>query len=113
ALGTIALSIYLFIIIPKGFFPQQDNGRLMGALIADQDTSFQAMNRLLTEYVNRIKTDPAVEHVIGFAGGNAGASNTARMFITLKPLDQRKVSADLVVARLRKKLSHIAAATLY
>ena len=113
ALGTVALSIYLFIVIPKGFFPQQDNGRVMGALIADQDTSFQAMNRLLTEYVNHIKTDPAVEHVIGFAGGNAGASNTARMFITLKPLGQRKLSADLLIARLRKKLSHIAGATLY
>jgi multidrug efflux pump len=113
ALGTLALNIYLFIVIPKGFFPQQDNGRLMGALVADQDTSFQAMNRLLTQYVNRIKTDPAVQHVIGFAGGNAGATNNARMFITLKPLDQRKLSADLVIARLRKKLSHIAGATLY
>lgn len=113
ALGTLALSIYLFIVIPKGFFPQQDNGRLMGALIADQDTSFQAMNRLLTQYVNSIKTDPAVQHVIGFAGGNAGATNTARMFITLKPLEQRRLRADLVIARLRKKLSHIAGATLY
>jgi len=113
ALGTVALSIYLFVVIPKGFFPQQDNGRVMGALIADQDTSFQSMNRLLTEYVNHIKTDPAVEQVIGFAGGNAGASNTARMFITLKPLGQRKLSVDLLIARLRKKLSHIAGATLY
>ncbi|MBV8771934.1 MAG: multidrug efflux RND transporter permease subunit [Deltaproteobacteria bacterium] len=113
ALGTLALSIYLFVVIPKGFFPQQDNGRLMGALIADQDTSFQAMNRLLTQYVNSIKTDPAVQDVIGFAGGNAGATNTARMFITLKPLDQRRLRADLVIARLRKKLSHIAGATLY
>jgi multidrug efflux pump len=113
ALATVALSIHLYIAIPKGFFPQQDNGRLMGALIADQDTSFQAMNRLLTEYVNRIKTDPAVEHVIGFAGGTAGATNTARMFITLKPLDQRRLSGDLVIARLRKKLTHIPGATLY
>ncbi len=113
ALGTVALSIYLFIAIPKGFFPQQDNGRLMGALIADQDTSFQAMNRLLTEYVNGIRTDAAVEHVIGFAGSNAGASNTARMFITLKPRAQRKLSADLVISRLRKKLSRIPGATLY
>ncbi|MBV8357232.1 MAG: multidrug efflux RND transporter permease subunit [Deltaproteobacteria bacterium] len=113
ALLTVALSIYLFSVIPKGFFPQQDNGRLMGALIADQDTSFQAMNRLLTEYVNRIKADPAVEHVVGFAGGNGGATNTARMFIALKPLGQRKLSADLVIARLRKKLAHIAGAMLY
>jgi multidrug efflux pump subunit AcrB len=85
----------------------------MGALIADQDTSFQAMRQLLTGYVNSIKADPAVQHVIGFAGGNAGASNTARMFITLKPLNQRKLSADLVIARLRKKLSHIPGGALY
>ncbi len=113
ALGTVALTIYLFIVIPKGFFPQQDNGRLMGALVADQDTSFQAMSRLLTEYVDEIKNDPAVEHVIGFAGGSAGATNTARMFITLKPLEQRKLSADLIIARLRRKLAHIAGAVLY
>jgi multidrug efflux pump len=110
ALGTVAFSIYLYDVIPKGFFPQQDNGRLMGALIADQDTSFQAINGLLTKYVNTIKTDPAVQHVIGFAGGNAGATNSARMFITL---NQRRLSADLVIARLRKKLSHIPGATLY
>jgi multidrug efflux pump len=113
ALGTVALSIYLFTVIPKGFFPQQDNGRMMGALIADQDTSFQAINELLTKYVNSIKTDPAVQHVIGFAGSNAGATNSARMFITLNPLNQRKLTADLVIARLRKKLSHIPGATLY
>jgi multidrug efflux pump len=113
ALGTLVLSIYLYGAVPKGFFPQQDNGRLMGALIADQDTSFQAIDGLLTTYVNSIKTDPAVEHVIGFAGGNAGATNSARMFITLKPLDQRRLGADLVIARLRKKLSHIPGATLY
>jgi multidrug efflux pump len=113
ALGTVGLSVYLFVVIPKGFFPQQDNGRLMGALIADQDTSFQAMNHILTEYVNRIKSDPAVEHVIGFAGSSAGGSSTARMFITLKPLDQRKLGADLIIARLRKKLATIPGATLY
>jgi multidrug efflux pump len=113
ALGTLALSIYLYAVIAKGFFPQQDNGRLMGALIADQDTSFQAINRLLTEYVNNIKTDPAVEHVIGFAGSSAGATNSARMFITLKPLNQRRISATMVIARLRKKLSRIPGATLY
>jgi multidrug efflux pump len=113
ALATVALSTYLFVVIPKGFFPQQDNGRLMGALIADQDTSFQAMNRLLTEYVNRIETDPAVDHVIGFAGGSGSSPNTARMFINLKPPGQRKLSADLVIARLRKKLAHIPGAMLY
>jgi len=113
ALGTVALSVYLFKVIPKGFFPQQDNGRLVGALIADQDTSFQAMNRLLTAYVDRIQTDPAVEHVIGFAGGNAGASNTARMFIALRPFSSRQLSADQVIARLRHKLAPIPGAALY
>ncbi len=115
SLATLALSVYLFAVIPKGFFPQQDTGRLMGAILADQDTSFQAMRDRLTVFVNTIKADPAVQHVIGFAGGSgsAGATNTARMFIALKPLGPRKISADQVIARLRKKTSHIEGATLY
>jgi len=115
ALATVGLSAYLFLIIPKGFFPQQDTGRLMGAIQADQDTSFQAMRDRLTQFVGIIKTDPAIDHVIGFAGGSGGAAatNSARMFIALKPLAQRKISADLVIARLHKKTSHIAGATLY
>jgi len=115
ALATLALSIYMFTIIPKGFFPEQDTGRLMGAVLADQDTSFQAMSNRLTLFVNAIKADPAVEHVIGFAGGSgsAGATNTARMFIALKPLAQRKISADQVIARLRKKTTRIEGATIY
>jgi multidrug efflux pump len=115
ALITLGLSVYLFMIIPKGFFPQQDTGRLMGAIIADQDTSFQAMRDRLTVFVNTIKADPSVQHVIGFAGGSgsAGSTNTARMFIALKPLGPRKLSADEVIARLRKKTAHIEGATLY
>jgi multidrug efflux pump len=113
ALGTLGLSVYLFSIIPKGFFPQQDTGRLMGAIQADQDTSFQSMRDRLTEFVGIIKADPAVDHVIGFAGGNAGSTNSARMFIALKPLSQRKLNADQVIGRIRKKTSHIAGATLY
>jgi multidrug efflux pump len=85
----------------------------MGAVLADQDTSFQAMRDRLTRFVDVIKADPAVDHVIGFAGGGAGGANTARMFIALKPLGQRKVSADQVIARLHKKTSSIAGATLY
>jgi multidrug efflux pump len=114
-LATLALSVYLFAVIPKGFFPQQDTGRLMGAILADQDTSFQAMRGRLTAFVNTVKADPAVQHVIGFAGGSgsAGATNTARMYIALKPLGQRKVSADQVIARLRKKTARIEGATLY
>ncbi len=113
ALATLGLSVYLFSVIPKGFFPQQDTGRLMGAIQADQDTSFQSMRNRLTQFVGIIKADPSVDHVIGFAGGNAGSTNTARMFIALKPLGPRKLSADQVIARLRKKTSHVAGATLY
>ena len=85
----------------------------MGAILADQDTSFQAMRDRLAQFVDIIKADPAVDHVIGFAGGNAGSTNSARMFIALKPLGARKLSADQVIARLRRKTSHIAGATLY
>ena len=113
ALATLALNIYLFMIIPKGFFPEQDTGRLMGAIMADQDTSFQAMRQTLTKFVNTIKKDPAVDHVIGFAGSTAGAMNSARMFIALKPLDQRGISAQGVIARLRKSTAGIPGAALY
>jgi multidrug efflux pump len=113
ALATLGLSVYLFSVIPKGFFPQQDTGRLMGAIQADQDTSFQSMRDRLTQFVGIIKTDPSVDHVIGFAGGTAGSTNTARMFIALKPLGPRKLSADQVIASLRKKTAHVPGATLY
>ena len=111
-LATIGLSIFLFLVVPKGFFPQQDTGRLMGAMQADQDTSFQAMKQRLTELVAAIDKDPAVDNVIAFTGGN-GATNTARMFIALKPLSVRKISADLVIGRIRKEVAHIAGVNLY
>jgi len=85
----------------------------MGAIQADQDTSFQAMRDRLTQFVGIIKADPAVDHVIGFAGGNAGSTNSARMFIALKPMGPRKLSADQVIARLHKKTAHLPGATLY
>ncbi|HUA36338.1 MAG TPA: multidrug efflux RND transporter permease subunit [Candidatus Binataceae bacterium] len=113
-LATIGLSCYLFVIIPKGFFPQQDTGRLMGAIQADQDTSFQSMSQKLQQFVAIIKKDPAVEHVIGFTGGNGGSgTNTARMFIALKPLSQRGITADQVIGRIRKHASNIPGASLY
>jgi multidrug efflux pump len=113
-LGTIALNVYLFIRVPKGFFPQQDNGRIMGAIQGDQDTSFQAMDRTLLQMVKIVAADPAVDTVNGFTGGSwAGTSNTARMFISLKPLAERNVTADLIIARLRPKLARIPGATLY
>jgi multidrug efflux pump len=110
-LATIALNIYLYIYVPKGFFPQQDNGRMMGAIMADQDTSFQAMQRILLEMVNIVKADPAVDTVNGWVGG--GTLNSARMFISLKPLAERKISADQVIARLRPKLGRVPGAALY
>jgi multidrug efflux pump len=113
-LAMVGISGYLYVAIPKGFFPQQDTGRLMGAVQADQDTSFQAMSKRLGQFVNIIRADPAVEHVIAFTGGrNSSGTNTARMFIALKPLSQRKLSADQVIARIRKNVAHVAGASLY
>ncbi len=100
---TMAVSIYLYAVVPKGFFPQQDTGRMFGNIQAAQDISFQAMRQKLTEVVDIIKSDPAVETVTGFSGGG-GNTNAARMFITLKPLQERQISVDQVIARLRPKL---------
>jgi multidrug efflux pump len=115
-LATIGLNAYLFIRIPKGFFPQQDTGRIQGSITADQDTSFQAMDKILRQMINIIVDDPAVDTVNGFTGGGGpggGGMNTARMFISLKPPEERKVSADLIIARLRPKLARVPGATLY
>jgi multidrug efflux pump len=110
-LATIALNVYLYVRVPKGFFPQQDNGRMMGQIIADQDTSFQAMDKLLSRMLKIVIEDPAVDNVMGFTGG--GTLNKANMFVMLKPVDQRKISADLVIARLRPKLARVPGASLY
>ncbi len=112
ALGTLVLNIYLFKIIPKGFFPEQDTGRLMGAVLADQDTSFQAMHDRLVQIVKVIDKDPAVDNALAFTGGN-GATNTANSFIALKPLSQRGISAQEVIARIRKKAAKIPGVSLY
>jgi multidrug efflux pump len=113
---TIGMNVYLFIHVPKGFFPQQDNGRMGGSIVADQDTSFQAMDKILLPMVKIVAADPAVDTVNGFCGGGGpggGATNQARMFISLKPLQERKISADQVIARLRPKLAHVPGATLF
>ncbi|MGP0073716.1 MAG: multidrug efflux RND transporter permease subunit [Bryobacteraceae bacterium] len=113
-LATLALTIFLYIQVPKGFFPQQDTGRLTGQIQADQDTSFQTMDKTLLKMVNIIDADPAIDTVNAFSGGGGGTTtNTARMFIALKPLAERKVSADQIIQRLRPKLSHVPGATLY
>jgi multidrug efflux pump len=101
----------LYIVIPKGFFPQQDTGRLNGAIVGAQDISFPAMMDKLIQFENIIRTDPAVYSISAFVGG--GAENIGRMIIELQDLDQRKVSADAVIARLRKKLSVVPGASVY
>jgi multidrug efflux pump len=111
-IGTACLSVYLYIIVPKGFFPQQDTGRLGGSIQAEQDISFQAIREKMNSYVEIIMKDPAVDTVTAFVGGG-GTANTGRMFIMLKPLGERKDSADQVISRLRAKLAHVAGATLY
>jgi len=110
-LGTIGLNVYLFIHVSKGFFPMQDNGRMMGAIQGDQDTSFQAMDRILQRMIAIVDADPAVATVNGFTG--EGTSNSARMFVNLKPLAERKITVDEVIARLRPELEKIPGASLY
>jgi len=100
-LGTVVLNVALYVIVPKGFFPQQDTGQLTGRIQADQSISFPAMRQKLEEFIEIVRADPAVENVVGStAGGNTGS-----MYVKLKPLSERKESADRVVARLRGKLA--------
>ena len=113
--GTICLNVALFIVVPKGFFPQQDTGRLFGWLQADQSISFQAMSAKLRQVMTIVQQDPAVENVVGFTGagsGWGGSSNTGSVFVSLKPLSER-VSADQVIARLRPRLAQVPSGQLY
>jgi multidrug efflux pump len=108
---AVAINVYLYVVVPKGFFPQQDTGRIGGAIVADQDISFAAMREKLHDFLRIVQADPAVQNVEGFTGG--GQLNVAGMQAALKPLDERKVSADQVINRLRGKLARIPGATLY
>jgi multidrug efflux pump len=109
--GVIAFNIHLYSTISKGFFPQQDTGRIIGFIRADQASSFQAMQSRLDRFIEIVRADPAVESVTGFTGG--GTRNSAQMFIALKPLAERQVAADRVVARLRGRLAREPGATLF
>src|SRR6266513_1863855 len=111
-IGTVCLNGYLFYQTPKGFFPQQDTGRINGSILGDQDLSFAAMSKKMRTFTDIVSQDPAVETVISFTGGGNGGS-TARMFAQLKPLNERKLSADQVIARIRSKTSGIPGAALY
>jgi multidrug efflux pump len=110
-LAVVCLNVYLYIDIPKGFFPQQDTGRLVGFIQADQSISFQAMQPKLASFVNIVRADKAVENVVAFTGGSQ--RNTGRMFVQLKPLAERNESADKVIARLRIKLANEPGANLF
>jgi multidrug efflux pump len=113
-LVTIGVNIYLLEIVPKGFFPQQDNGVVFGGIQGSQDISFQAMAAATQKFANLIKSDPAVANVLAFTGGQ-GATNSGQVFMGLKPLEERdgKVSASDVVNRLRPKLNSIPGATVF
>jgi multidrug efflux pump len=108
---TVGLSVYLYVVIPKGFFPQQDTGRLIGSIQADQSISFQLMQQKLAQFVATIKKDPAVETAVGFTGG--GQTNSGFVFVSLLPLSERHISADGVIARLRRAMAVIPGATLF
>ena len=114
-LGTMALTGYLYVVIPKGFFPQQDTGMILGIAEASQDISFPAMAERMQAVIGVVLQDPAVASVgsqIG-AGGATATLNDGRMFIALKPESQRSASADQVINRLRPKLAKIQGITLY
>jgi multidrug efflux pump len=111
-IATIGVNIYLLDIVPKGFFPEQDNGTIGGGIEGAQDSSFTAMNKLTQQFVKIIKADPAVENVFAFTGGQ-GATNHGFVYMGLKPLSERKLSALQVVNRLRPKLNAVPGATVF
>ncbi len=113
---TVAANVYLFIIVPKGFFPEQDTGRITGNIQGAQDISFQAMEKKLARIVDIIKEDPDIDYVVGFTGGGGGGgstTNSARMFITMKPFEKRSANSADVIKRLRKKLSGVPGAPTF
>jgi len=115
-LSTFAVNVHLFNIVPKGFFPQQDNGRLAANIVAQQDVSFATIQEKMVRYANILKEDPAIDTVTLFTGGGGGrgtTANTGRGFISLKSREERKISADEVITRLRPKLAQVPGATLY
>jgi multidrug efflux pump len=109
---VIVLNVLLFVLVPKGFFPQEDTGRLIGRVLASQDISYKAMQQKFTTINQIVLRNPNVSTVGGFVGGN-NAINSALMFITLKPLGERKASADQVIGKLRRALNVIPGARLY
>jgi multidrug efflux pump len=112
-LGIAGFTVHLFVILPKGLFPQQDTGRLVGGIWADQNISFEAMREKLARFIEIVKSDPAVDSVVGFTGGAGVQTNSGFVFVALKPLEERRVSADQVITRLRDPLANVSGATLF
>ena len=111
---TIGGNVYLLFIVPKGFFPLQDTGRLAGGIQGAQDSSFTAMKQRMARFVDIVKADPAVANVVAFTGSGGGTTtNTGRMFIALKPLEERKISADEIIRRLRRQLATVEGASVF
>ncbi|HRE33311.1 MAG TPA: efflux RND transporter permease subunit, partial [Candidatus Berkiella sp.] len=109
---AVLINLFLYMIIPQGFFPEQDTGRIMGSIQADQNISFQAMKEKFQQFAKIVQADPAVDNVTGYVGGGS-SSNSGSLFISLKPLAERKISSAQVIDRLRKSLAVVPAATLY
>jgi multidrug efflux pump len=109
---TVALNVVLIIKIPKGFFPQQDTGAIVGGLQGPQDASFPFMDNSIKQLVGVIKSDPAVANVIAFTGGG-GATNTGFIYISLKPLNERKIGAADIINRLRPKMNRLPVASAF
>ena len=115
---TICLNVYLYIIVPKGFFPNEDTGHMFGGIRADQSISFQSMEGKFTQFVKIMHADPDVENVVGFTGGGGGGpgsgqTNSGNVFVSLKPLSERSDTIDQVIDRLRPKLATVAGARLF
>ena len=113
---TLVLTVVLFILVPKGFFPEQDTGRIAGSIQGRQDISFQAMQEKLARIVAIIQQDRDVEYVTAFTGGGGGGGstvNSGRMFIALKPFEKRTATVRQVIGRLRKKLAHVPGAPVF
>src|SRR6202041_1272906 len=115
--ATLWLNFHLYGLVPKGFVPQQDTGLLIGSIQADQSTSFQLMQQKLTQFIDIVKSDPAVDTAVGFTGGSGpgpgGSTNTGTVFASLKPIGERQLAADRVIERLRGNLAAVAGATLF
>ena len=113
SLLILGITVWLYVVVPKGFFPQQDTGVIMGTTEGALDISFAAMSKLQRKAADIVLSDPAVDTVASFVGSSSSSPNNGRMYITLKPLEERKVKADEIITRLRKKLAPLQGISLY